>query len=70
MFETNWRTRADSKELQQRTGPSDYCAMGRSHGNVTTELNVHPVMTFDPLLDPIRQEPRFQAIERELKFPI
>src|ERR1700722_11265971 len=24
----------------------------------------------DPLLDPIRQEPRFQAIERELKFPI
>jgi TolB-like protein/tetratricopeptide (TPR) repeat protein len=23
----------------------------------------------DPLLDPIRQEPRFQAIERELKFP-
>ena len=23
----------------------------------------------DPLLDPIRQEPRFQAIERQLKFP-
>ena len=23
----------------------------------------------DPLLDPIRQEPRFQAIARELKFP-
>ena len=23
----------------------------------------------DPLLDPIRQEPRFQAVERELKFP-
>jgi tetratricopeptide (TPR) repeat protein len=23
----------------------------------------------DPLMDPIRQEPRFQAIERELKFP-
>jgi hypothetical protein len=23
----------------------------------------------DPLLDPVRHEPRFQAIERELKFP-
>ncbi len=23
----------------------------------------------DPLLDPLRQEPRFQAIERKLKFP-
>ena len=23
----------------------------------------------DPLLDPLRQEPRFQSIERELKFP-
>jgi hypothetical protein len=23
----------------------------------------------NPLLDPLRKEPRFQAIERELKFP-
>jgi hypothetical protein len=23
----------------------------------------------DPLLDPLRREPRFQAIERELKLP-
>jgi tetratricopeptide (TPR) repeat protein len=23
----------------------------------------------DPLLDPLRKEPRFQAIERQLKFP-
>jgi hypothetical protein len=23
----------------------------------------------DPLLDPLRKEPRFQAIERKLQFP-
>jgi len=23
----------------------------------------------DPLLDPLREEPRYKAIERELKFP-
>jgi hypothetical protein len=23
----------------------------------------------DPLLDPLRKEPRFQAIQRDLKFP-
>jgi tetratricopeptide (TPR) repeat protein len=27
------------------------------------------VLRADPLLDPVRQEPRFQAIERQLKFP-
>jgi hypothetical protein len=27
------------------------------------------ILRIDPLLDPIRQEPRFQAIERQLKFP-
>jgi tetratricopeptide (TPR) repeat protein len=27
------------------------------------------VLATDPLLDPLRKEPRFQAIERELKFP-
>jgi len=26
-------------------------------------------VTTEPLMDPFRQEPRFQAIERELKFP-
>jgi TolB-like protein/Tfp pilus assembly protein PilF len=27
------------------------------------------LLKVDPLLDPVRKEPRFQAIERELKFP-
>jgi TolB-like protein/Tfp pilus assembly protein PilF len=27
------------------------------------------ILRTDPLLDPLRKEPRFQAIERELKFP-
>jgi len=27
------------------------------------------LLKFDPLLDPLRHEPRFQAIERELRFP-
>jgi TolB-like protein/Flp pilus assembly protein TadD len=28
-----------------------------------------PKLRVDPLLDPVRNEPRFQAVERELKFP-
>jgi hypothetical protein len=27
------------------------------------------LLKVDPLLDPLRNEPRFQAIERQLKFP-
>jgi len=38
-----------------------------------TSLRTHdaglPKLRVDPLLDPLRNEPRFQAVERELKFP-
>jgi hypothetical protein len=27
------------------------------------------LLKVDPLMDPLRKEPRYQAIERELKFP-
>ena len=27
------------------------------------------LLKIDPVLDPLRQEPRFQAVMRELKFP-
>jgi len=30
---------------------------------------VWSMLKTDPLMDPLRKEPRFQAIERELKFP-
>jgi TolB-like protein/Tfp pilus assembly protein PilF len=38
-----------------------------------TAMSVHDIeieqLKVDPLLDPLRNEPRFQAIERKLKFP-
>jgi hypothetical protein len=46
---------------------------GRARGEVrgcTAARDPGPVyLKTDPLLDPLRKEPRFQAIERELKFP-
>jgi hypothetical protein len=37
-------------------------------GVAAAGLGLEILMT-DPFLDPLRKEPRFQAIERELKFP-
>jgi tetratricopeptide (TPR) repeat protein len=56
-----------------------YDKLGR-HADAEAELaklkalgdGADPGLTYlktDPLMDPLRQEPRFQAIQRELKFP-
>jgi hypothetical protein len=34
-----------------------------------TPAPLEEYLKIDPLVDPLRKEPRFQMIERELKFP-
>jgi hypothetical protein len=61
-------------------GPVEYATIYAQWGNTTKALEWlttamrmrNPDLAYlktDPLLDPLRQEPRFQAIERALKFP-
>jgi TolB-like protein/Flp pilus assembly protein TadD len=61
-------------------GTYDYARINAQWGNLPKALEwldtaVHArdpaliLLRTDPLLDPLRQKPRFQAIERELKFP-
>jgi serine/threonine-protein kinase len=61
-------------------GPVEYASIYAQWGNtakalewLTTAMRLRsPDLVYvkiDPLLDPLRKEPRFQAIERELKFP-
>jgi TolB-like protein/Flp pilus assembly protein TadD len=79
------RADADSMRLKLRAWRGDAAAYHFARiyaqwGNAAEALNwldtamrLHsPLMVFvktDPLIDPIRNEPRFHAIERELKFP-
>jgi len=68
------------KALQGDAGAYDYATIYAQWGNtpkalgwLETALRLRDpglvALKADPLLDPLRQEPRFRAIERELKFP-
>ena len=71
------------KKLQAaygNAGPVEYATIYAQWGNRSQALEwLNEAMRLrnqdlvyvktDPLLDPLRHEPRFQAIERELKFP-
>jgi len=71
------------KKLQAAYGdaaPVEYATIYAQWGNtakalewLTTAMRLRNqdlvYVKIDPLLDPLRKEPRFQAIERELKFP-
>jgi TolB-like protein/tetratricopeptide (TPR) repeat protein len=71
---------AKLKASQGDTAAYQYATIYAQWGNrakalewLETALRLHDtgleVLKADPLLDPIRQEPRFKAIERGLKFP-
>src|SRR5215469_15694339 len=68
------------KALQGDAGAYGYATIYAQWGNMPkalgwleTALRLRDAqlvsLKTDPLLDPLRQEPRFKAIERELKFP-
>src|SRR5262249_46268968 len=68
------------KALEGNSGAYDYAAIYAQWGDTSKALGWletalqlrHPDLInlkTDLLLDPLRQEPRFQAIERELRFP-
>ena len=71
---------AREEALEGKAGAFDYAVIYAQWGNITEALSwletalrlgideIASVKT-EPLLDPLRKEPRFQAIERELKFP-
>lgn len=68
------------KALEGDAGAVDYAVIYAQWGNITKALgwletalrlgnpDLVTVKT-EPLLDPLRNEPRFRAIERALKFP-
>jgi TolB-like protein/DNA-binding winged helix-turn-helix (wHTH) protein/Flp pilus assembly protein TadD len=71
---------AREKALEGDTGAVDYAVTYAQWGNIPKALSwldtalrlVDPELRrvkTEPLLDPLRKEPRFQAVERALKFP-
>jgi serine/threonine-protein kinase len=68
--QTSW---GDSGAVQYAEVYAQWSQTGRALSWLETAMRHHdPYLRFvktDPLFDPLRNEPRFQAIERALKFP-
>ena len=71
---------AREESLQGKAGALDYALIYAQWGNIPKALSwLETALRFrnedlaglktEPLLDPLRNEPRFQAVMRELKFP-
>ena len=73
MFAKNLALVGDAQSYQYAEVYAQWGNTGKALEWLQTAVSVRDTglgwLKMDPLLDPLRREPRFQAIERELKFP-